>query len=275
VPWPARRLEPKLQETRASPRATPALGEVSPKPPEAHQCRCEPQAPLCFPLVPEPPERRPQVVVILLQTFHPRCLLGTNHGRLRLLCQSDEEVRVAPTDGPGFSRLSQLFGGVLPHRLQHPVAGLPITPRHDDERLVHQAREQVEDLDLFDPVAGANLLRRIQSPTPSEHREPAKENPLPLREEVVAPVYSRPERPVTGNGGPVAPQEAKAIVEPLQDLTHGEHPNPGGGELDGERQPVEPRAQIRHRRTVLPRQGETGCDGPGPLDEEPDRLTPE
>ena len=72
-----------------------------------------------------------------------------------------------------------------------------------DERLVHQPREQVQDLPLFDAFSGAHRLRRLQGPPAREDREPPEQLPLGFAQELVAPVQRRPERPLP-RGPPAA-----------------------------------------------------------------------
>ena len=48
----------------------------------------------------------------------------------------------------------------------------------------------------------------------------------------------------------------------------GEHPHPGSGQLDGQRQPVQPPTQLGNRRGGLVVEGEIGRDGLGPGDEQ-------
>ena len=42
------------------------------------------------------------------------------------------------------------------------------------------------------------------------------------------------------HGGAVATgQQAKPVGQPQRDLVHGQHPHPGGGQFDGQRQTVQ------------------------------------
>lgn len=109
-------------------------------------------------------------------------------------------------------------GGVLPHGLEHPVAGPPAVMCHDHERPVHQAREQLQHLAFFDHPARADPFCRLQGEASREDRQAAEEYFISFREQGVAPVHGGPERPVAGQGYPAAPQEPETIVEPLEDL---------------------------------------------------------
>jgi hypothetical protein len=66
-------------------------------------------------------------------------------------------------------------------------------------------------------------------------------------------------------------QGVEAGRQPVEECRRIEQPGAGGGELDGEGQPVEPPADRRHRRRVRLGQGEVVADGPSSIDEQPHR----
>ena len=59
--------------------------------------------------------------------------------------------------------------------------------------------------------------------------------------------------------------------QPSQYLVRGQQPHGGGGEFQGQRQAVEPAAQLGDRGGVLAGQREAGLDIPGPVHEQPHR----
>ncbi|MCA1847135.1 MAG: hypothetical protein LC792_28875, partial [Actinobacteria bacterium] len=63
------------------------------------------------------------------------------------------------------------------------------------------------------------------------------------REQLVAPVNGRPEglMPRWSRAGSV-PEGGEAVVEPLGQLLGAEHPRPGGSDLQGQRESVQPLA---------------------------------
>jgi hypothetical protein len=63
-------------------------------------------------------------------------------------------------------------------------------------------------------------------------------------------------------------QQAESIVEPRRDLLDREHLHPARRELDRERDPVQPVADLGHPRRVLVRHREARLDHAGPIDEE-------
>jgi hypothetical protein len=114
----------------------------------------------------------------------------------------------------GLGVLLEAFQGVLPDQLQHTVARLAAPLRHRDQRLVDQAREQVQDPLWPNALPGANRLCRLQGETTGEYREPPKEGALVLAQELVAPVYGSPERPLARLCRAAAPcEQAERVFE--------------------------------------------------------------
>ena len=119
----------------------------------------------------------------------------------------------------------------------------------DHQRLVDQRSEQVEHPLALDSLAGADLLGRLEGKAAGEHRQAAKQRSLVVGEQLVAPVDRGAQglKPGQGRARP-AGQEAEAIREAGCDLLDREHPHPGGGELDRQRQPVELGADLQPPR---------------------------
>jgi len=69
--------------------------------------------------------------------------------------------------------------------------------------------------------------------------------------------------------GPV-PGGRRRPAELLEDRDRRQQPDARRGQLDRQRQPVQPRADLRNCQSVLVRQGEVRADRPRPLDEQPD-----
>ena len=68
---------------------------------------------------------------------------------------------------------------VLAHRLQHAIApGMP-APAQDHQRLVDEAKQQIQH--LAPQIVGRTYrFRRLQVPATPEHRQAAQQNPLAL-----------------------------------------------------------------------------------------------
>ena len=93
---------------------------------------------------PGPGERGSQVVVVATQPLHPNGLLGAPNPDPRLLRKREKAFGVAtPKDAGLFPSLEPLRG-VLPDRLEQPVAHLPRLLLGDDERRVDQAADELD-----------------------------------------------------------------------------------------------------------------------------------
>ena len=113
-------------------------------------------------------------------------------------------------------------------------------------------------------VVRADGLRGRQVATAGEHRQPLEDALLVVEEQLVAPVDDGAQRLLARKrGARPAGEQAEPIVEPSGDLRDRERSGAGGGQLDGERQPVEPGADVgddtragrRRARAARPRPG--------------------
>ena len=242
-----------------------------PEPPERPS---EPEPEFAFFPLEDPRERRPEVVVLPLQPLHPEPLLSSGQLGLGLFGQGEEESGVSLQRLPGFFALRQLLPGVLADGLQHPVAhGTVRTSPGHHERLVYEGAEKVEDVVLLDAFTRAHRFRRLQSPTPSKHREPPEQRPLGLGEQPVAPVKRRPQGLLPRCCAPArALEHIERDLEPLGDLLDRQCPHPGGGEFYGQGYSVELPAHSNHSPRVLPRQLEVWQPQSGAVNEEPDSF---
>jgi hypothetical protein len=207
-------------------------------------------------LLPEPPQR-------------PRRLLGP----VGLAGVGRPPQRGAQVDLLQVAVFGQPLLPELADRLQHRepgVAGRGLGPEH--QRLVDQRGQAVEDVQ---PELGgvAYRLDGLEGPAAGEHRQPGKQSPLGVREQVVAPGDGPAQGPLPAREGPgPGGQQREAPLQAGQDLLGGQDPGAGGGRLDGQGQPVEPGGDLGHRRGVLGGQPELRPDRLGALDEQPDRL---
>ncbi len=94
-------------------------------------------------------------------------------------------------------------------------------------------------------------------------------------EQVVGPVEGGPQRLVPRRGGArAALEDAERVVEPLRQLPDRQHPDPGRGQLDRQRQPVEPGANLGDGLLVGVGDGERRRHLPGPVLEQHGRVGP-
>ena len=90
--------------------------------------------------------------------------------RFRPLGQIQEERGMPIPDRFDLATGGQALPAVLAEDLEQAVARRSLAARlDDDERLVRQAREQVQHLVRLDAVAGADRLGRLERPPAREH----------------------------------------------------------------------------------------------------------
>jgi hypothetical protein len=167
--------------------------------------------------------------------------------------------------GVQLAGLQEQLAGVLAHGLEQPVSGPP-AGRLDDrhQRLVHEACEHIHR------QARRDRRSRLRVKAAHEHRQAAKGLLLGWVEELVAPFDGGPHRPVVRRRESSAPaQRPEPGLQTREDLCRGHHADPGGGQLDRQRQAIEPRAQLGDRRVRLLAGHELRPPLPRPLDEQP------
>ncbi len=205
-----------------------ALGLMPVQVPEQPQRPREPYGLLHLVFLQQKSHGGAQVLVLRFETSQPLQLPASLEVGPSSFGQPEEPSRVLAPRLACLARLFQLPRGVLPDRHQHTVAGLPIPLLERYKRLVHQRGEEVKHLALPDAPSSAHLLRRLQREASCEHGKPPEQDLLLFREQIITPVHRRQERPVVGNGRPVAPREqGEGVLEPLGDLLDGERPGPG------------------------------------------------
>ena len=139
----------------------------------------------------------------------------------------------------GLARFVEAGPGVLPHRFEQAVAvGLGL-----HHRLVHETGEHREGIE----VVTQHHVRRIEGEPAGEHGETPKAALLVEGQQVVAPVEGGPHRAVpfrhiARTGG------AEGLVETVEQRLGAEEPGVGGGQLQRQGEPVEPTADLGHRR---------------------------
>src|SRR5206468_13071544 len=132
-------------------------------------------------------------------------------------------------------------------RFERAEATLALGGLSDEERLVDQAREQVEHVFLRDTVAGADPLGGGEGAAAGEDGEAPEYRALFIGEEVVAPVDRCAERLVAGHRNTTAAgEQAEAVIEPRRDLLDGQGANARGGELEREWDAIEALADLHH-----------------------------
>src|SRR5918998_2314809 len=105
---------------------------------------------------------------------------------------------MATADQASLSALLQLFARVLAYRLKHPVARattvLVCPGRH--QRLLNQPPQRLQYILGTYPPHRAHCLGGFQREAAREYAQAPEKCPLGFGEEIVAPVQSRPHRPL-------------------------------------------------------------------------------
>ena len=119
------------------------------------------------------------------------------------------------------------------------------------------------------PSPPHTLLSGLERPRGWEHRQPAEQLPFDVRQQLVAPVHGRLERPLPGDGrSRAAGEQTESVLQPRLDLLRRQDDDAGGRQLDGERNPIETPADPGDGVGVVRRRCEGRIDGARALDEE-------
>lgn len=143
----------------------------------------------------------------------------------------------------------------------------------EEDGLVHQAAHVVEHL-----LGRPRLRPPPRLPRAWAAREVRQPGPRPsfrLRAQLVTPVDRYPRRPVPRRLETVSRAEhAVSIVETFEQVTEPERPHAHGGQLDRQRQPVEPATQLTYRLLIVRRHDEPRRRGRGAEGEQRHRRGP-
>ena len=181
-------------------------------------------------------------------------------------------VPVPPPQRGVLAGLVQAFLPVLAQGLRQPVPGHARAMLGDQDGLAGQRGQQLQHVAGGQPVIGADALGRVQLEPAGEHRQPRPQQPLGRAAQLIAPLDRGPQRLLPGRPGAAAPgQQAQPVAQPGVDLLRGQHRQPRRGQLDGQRQPLQPAADPGHRRHVRLGDREPRHHLRGPLGEQPHR----
>ena len=158
----------------------------------------------------------------------------------------------------------QPAGGELADGLQQRVTDRgAVLEAHDG--LAGQAGQQPGDrLRLQRPARGHPFGRAEVEPA-AQHRQAAQQAAFGLIEQLIAPRDQRLQRPVPPRAGRTAGQQPGMAIQPGSQLSRAQSRAPGRGQLDGQRNAVQPGTHLRNRGRVVRRQleGRAGRTGPG------------
>ena len=160
----------------------------------------------------------------------------------------------------------QPLGAVLADGLEHPVAQA-VVGLDPQQRLVDERVEQVGDVGGVEPGRRRDRAPRTRRwrrrGRPRAARRAARSS---SREQVPAPLHDGAQRAVPGHRrAAAAGEQPEPVAEPGGDLRDRQHPQPRRGQLDGERQTVEPPDDVDHVADValVDREGRRRRPGPG------------
>ena len=152
---------------------------------------------------------------------------------------------MAGAHGVGFAGFAEPVPAVLPQRLELAEPGLAVVAGGGDEGLVDQPAQHIEDLAGGHLVVGADGLGRGEPAAAGEHGQPGEQAAFVLEQQVIAPVHHGAECLLAGQGGAgAAAEQPEAVVEAFGQGGQRQRPQASGGELDGQRQAVQPPADV-------------------------------
>ena len=218
----------------------------------------------------QPREGGSQVGVLGLQPVKGVGGANRAHSARRLAGKCQAPRRVAVSRRRLLAGRCQLLQPEFPNRLQHQVPRLVIrSVLLSQQALLHQRRHAVQDVDLEIVPAAGDCFRRLQRESADEDGESAEERLFLRRQQVVGPGDGVAHRLLaSGQVASTPGQQRQPVVEPGQQRRRREDLDPGRGELDGQRQPIQPATDGGHCRCVLVGYREVGFDGLGSRDEE-------
>ena len=178
---------------------------------------------------------------------------------------------------------NQLLGAVLPNRLIHADAHVGFVPVvAAQETLVDQRFDANQNIDVHKigvggTVAGTSEIPydrfgRFHGESADKPGQKAKEHLLGGFEDVVAPGDRVaqglvPFRAVACPAG----EHRQALLQPPEHSLRRQRSGPGGGQLDGKREPIETHADLDDRRGIFVGQGEISSSRLSALDEQSHR----
>ena len=196
-----------------------------------------------------PLQRRPEVLDLGVQLGQPGPLAPGEQVWLGALRQSQVVAAMAPVNLGSVLVAGQPFAGVLAHRLEHEQTVVWGGPEAAQEQLlVDQALQRVD-------IGAGDRLGGVGRGPAGEHREPAEGLAFGRVQEAVAPVDRCAQRLLTrGRIARAAAEHIQRARESAVQLFDPEQPGAGRRQLDGERQSVEPLANLRDHACVALRQ---------------------
>ena len=188
-------------------------------------------------------ERDAQVVVDARERVEVRPLGLGHQADACLKGDTEVEARMTFTDGVDFAGGDELLDGVLPDGLEQLIPAA--VAELQKERLLDEPGREIGDPRGRLAVDRADLLDRAKLEPAGENAHAAEQAPLVFGEEGIAPLHGGAEGSLGPVGAPCGLREQREqIVEVRGDVLRIEAGHARGGELDGEREPVDAAANL-------------------------------
>jgi hypothetical protein len=168
----------------------------------------------------------------------------------------------------------QLAGRVLPDALQQPVpAGTGPGAVELHQALVHQRPQQPQDPGGGHLRARGDCLCAGQAEPPGEGRQAGQHRLLRAGQQHPGPVHHGPQRPLSRQRRRrPAGQQRESLIQPFLQLGRWHPAQPRGGQLDGQRDAIQPPADPPGHRGSLVVLGQRHALRRRPVGQQPDRL---
>ena len=188
---------------------------------------------------------------------------GVAHDAIRDVEHRLHEVLL---DGFQLAGVAQLLEGVVVEQLEQPVSRGRTNRLDADERPLDQRRQHVHRGHTIGPGVAGDGVRQTEVERTREHTEPPEERMLAGRQRARRPLDGGAHR-VTRAAGAM-PEHVQPFVHHLQQVSRRQRPRAGRSQLDRQRQPIQPPAQLgnvlKHALVVV----ELGTGGACPLEEQ-------
>ena len=223
--------------------------------------------------LPRPPQRRPQVVMLAFEHIQPGRVAGFEDLRTGAFGQSEEEPGVAAS--AWLSPRRSLPAAPARTRAPSPASGSAARPQRPPPAAAGSCRparpcpRRHRACRLDSTTASAASMVQPPAKTASRRNSACSSGV----EEIVAPGDGIAHRLLPGRQGPrPSRQQRQALLQALEQRLRWQHLDEGGGQFNGQRQPIEARADLGHGRGVGSGHREVGFHRLRPLDEEAHRL---
>ena len=256
------------RQHRVGPAAS--LPVAAPAEPVPLQRAQQPGRDLRFLALQGPSQHGPHIVLLGIEPLQPlnlalvlkpcRCLRGEHQCPLGM--PAPRRLGVVER----LQALARVFGNRFLHAQPWPGPGA----RLGKQALLSQGREVAEKGITL--IGTADRLDSIQHTATLEDGQLGEQALLGTAEELVAPVDGGSDRALPiGRVVRAVGEELELAVEPAQQRGRREQADPGSGELDGQRQPVQPSAHLAEDLLSGRVDLESGVGHPGSLGEQPHR----